>query len=461
MNRRNWLSGAVGGILCVPQLGLGQSPISKTIPGRMALAQVGLERHWFNAVPLASGAARVTNLNLAGPYLFAQTTHGLVVCFDAETGRRLWTANTHTLTLSATNVSANDRMAVAAVGQKIVGLDLATGTQIFETKLEDICSGGTAINNASYDKKTNALERGAVAIAALKNGKVQVFNVSDPGRDTCGDKHDPLKCAKLKPSMGRYIYAWQTGGTITSKPLLNDKLMAFASQDGKFYMASLEHRKIVHRVSAKGPFQGNMGFYNLHQLLVGSDDHKIYSIDLFEPERKETNWIIPTSAPVDHAVIVSGDDAFTVTKDGMTYAIDAKNGVVKWQLHTGKARLLAITPTRLYGITVDGAPAVINRANGEVIVSPEQAVHSFGLDLKNYTTRMTNDRNDRIYMATDEGILLCLRELGKTSPTPLRDPKLPAFGLTPGEIYALENADKQPDGKSATGDTLNAEGADK
>ena len=65
------------------------------------------------------------------------------------------------------------------------------------------------------------------------------------------------------------------------------------------------------------------------------------------------------------------------------------------------------------------------------------------MDLKNYTTRMTNSQNDRIYMATEDGILLCLRELGKVAPTPLRDPSLPKFGTTPQEIYEMNQAKEE------------------
>jgi hypothetical protein len=108
----------------------------------------------------------------------------------------------------------------------------------------------------------------------------------------------------------------------------------------------------------------------------------------------------------------------------------------------GESKLLAITPTRLYGITEDGAIAVVNRADGQITVTPEQSFHSFGLDFRNYSARMSNDTNDRLYMATEDGILLCLRELGKTSPTPLRDPKLPGFAMTPSEIEKLNNPDQ-------------------
>jgi outer membrane protein assembly factor BamB len=429
MNRRDWIAGVSTGMALAPTMVFAQGPSTKIIPTRTALAQVGLERHWFNAVPLSRGSSRVAAMNLAGKYLFAQTTDGLIACYDAESGKRFWTHDLHALTLKPSNISINENLAVATVGQKIVGIDLATGTQIWQSKLEDICTGGTAVNSV-------------IAIAALANGKVQVFNVKAPGVDTCGDRHNALTCPRLKPSVGSYIYAWKTAKTISAKPLLTEKLMGFASQDGKFYMASLGQRKIVHRVATKGAIRGNMGLYGKSQVIVGSEDQKIYSINLFEPEDNDTNWILPTKSPVDHAVLVAGDDAYTVSKDGTFHAIDAKSGTMKWEMPIGESKLLAITPTRLYGITEDGAIAVVNRADGQITVTPEQSFHSFGLDFRNYSARMSNDTNDRLYMATEDGILLCLRELGKTSPTPLRDPKLPGFAMTPSEIEKLNNPDQ-------------------
>lgn len=451
MNRRKWISGAVGGLFCVPHLASAQSQFSRTIPSRTALAQVGLERHWFNAVPLAAGSSRVASMNLAGSYLFAQTTHGLVVSYDAETGRRLWTANMNQLTLNPSHVSVNDRMAIVTVGQKIYGLDLPTGTKIWENKLEDICTGGTAINSS-------------IAIAALKNGKVQVFNIKDPGREECGAIHDPATCSLLKPSVGRYIYSWQTEGSITAKPFLNESSMFFAGEhkknEGKFYLADVGDRHIKMRFVAKGPIRGNIGLYDTHQVIYGSEDHMLYCMDLRNPYRKETNWVFPASAPLRRAVIVSGDEAFTIDAEGTFYCIDARNGTLRWKLPVEKGRLLAMSPTRLYGITVDGALAVLNRADGRILVTPEQSLHSFGLDLKNYPSRMTNDVNDRIYLATEDGILICLRELGKVQPTPIRDPKLGEFGLSLKEINRLKNQDTLLDNNTNTGESMDADSGD-
>ena len=179
MKRREMMAGMVGGLLAVPHMASGQSPSTRKIPTRTGLAQLGLERHWFNAIPLASGSARVAALNLTGPYLFAQTTDGLVVCYNAETGQKLWATNLQTANINPAAVSANERMAIAAVGQKVMGLEMKTGAKIWEAKLEQLASGGTALNSK-------------LAIAALNNGKIQAFNIEDPGLDTCGATHDPV-----------------------------------------------------------------------------------------------------------------------------------------------------------------------------------------------------------------------------------------------------------------------------
>lgn len=442
MKRRVMMAGMVGGVLTAGNQAFGQSPTTRKIPTRTGLAQLGLERSWFSVIPLASGSARVASLNLSGDFLFAQTTDGLIACYSAESGQRHWTANLNTQTLQPSPVSVNDNMAVAALGQKIVGLDLRTGAKIWESKLEDLASGGTAMNSK-------------VAIAALKNGKVQVFNIEEQGLDTCVSGHSAESCRKLKPNIGRYLYSWKSEKAITSRPFLNEKLMAFASQDGKVYVASMKERKIIHRVGTNGPIRADIGFYGVQQLLVGSDDHKLYSVDLFDPENEATNWVLPTSAPLDHPIVVAGDDAYTVTKNEILYAINAKKGTENWQLPIGKAKLLAITPTKLYGVTAEGAMAVVSRADGRILVTPEKSYHSFGVDLKNYTTRLSNDHNDRIYLATEDGLLICLRELGQVVPVPLRDPKLPKFGTTPQEIFEMnepKDAPKKADAETPAGE---------
>ena len=46
---------------------------------------------------------------------------------------------------------------------------------------------------------------------------------------------------------------------------------------------------------------------------------------------------------------------------------------------------------------------------------------------------MLNRFDDRMYFATDSGMVVCLREIGATQPDLLRDPKALPFGYIPPE----------------------------
>jgi|GEM_PF-2853316 len=428
MNRRIWMAGMVG-MVSVPRFAPAQGSIGRKIPTRTGLAKLGLERHWFTTIPLSGGADRVANMNMAGPsgeYLFVQTTEGIVICFDSETGRRYWAAHLPGPLLQPSAISVNKSMAIAAVGQKIYGLELKTGTQIWQAQLEDIAEG-TGVNEE-------------VAAVSLSNGKVQVFNIKPRPIHIRGERHDPDNHALLKPEVGYYLYGWKANKAISSPPIVTKNFMTFASEDGKVYTASIQDHKILHRIETKGPIKGHLGTHGLSQVLVGSEDHKLYCIDVFDPNNSETNWATPTPSPIDKGVFVAGDEAFTITRDGLIIALNTKDGSIRWELPTpGRGKLLAVSPSRIYGISPDGGIAVIERADGKILATPETSISSYGVDLKNYPVRMGNEYNDRIYLASDDGILICLRELDATQVAPLRDPSLPPFGTTPEEFDEMQN----------------------
>jgi len=428
MNRRIWMSGIVG-MMSVPRFATAQASVGRKIPTRTGLAKLGLERHWFSTIPLSGGADRVENMNMAGPsgeYLFVQTSSGIVICYDSETGQRYWTAHLPGPLLQPSAISVNKTMAVAAVGQKIYGLELKSGTTIWQARLEDIAEG-TGVNED-------------VAAVALSNGKVQVFSVKARPVHTCGERHDPDNCALLKPEVGSYLYAWQANKAISSPPVVTNSFMTFASEDGKVYTASVKDRKILHRIETKGPIKGYIGTHGYSQVIVGSEDHKLYCIDVFSPNDPSTNWVTPTPSPIDRGVLVAGDEAFTVTRDGLFMSLNTKDGSVRWELPTpGRGKLLAVSPSRIYGISPDGGIAVIERDNGKVLATPDTSISSYGVDLKNYTQRMGNEYNDRIYLASEDGILLCLRELDATQVAPLRSASLAPFGTTPEELEDMRN----------------------
>jgi hypothetical protein len=115
------------------------------------------------------------------------------------------------------------------------------------------------------------------------------------------------------------------------------------------------------------------------------------------------------------------------------YSLDPENGESIWNQQVGDGKLLAISKNRIYLENAFHDLFVLNRANGAVVSSPRQTFERAGLNLRDYALTVINNHNDRLYMATPSGSILCLREAGQLVPYDIRDPKRPTFGVLPPE----------------------------
>jgi hypothetical protein len=95
---------------------------------------------------------------------------------------------------------------------------------------------------------------------------------------------------------------------------------------------------------------------------------------------------------------------------------------------TAADQILALSPTRIYLENGFGDLAIVDRATGELLAGPADTLQRAGVNLRSYSLANTNDVNDRIYLATPGGSIVCLREIGATSPVPLREASSQAFG---------------------------------
>jgi hypothetical protein len=118
---------------------------------------------------------------------------------------------------------------------------------------------------------------------------------------------------------------------------------------------------------------------------------------------------------------------------GLLTALDANTGSPKWMTSTHGGRLLGVSAKRVYLESHDEDLFIVDRASGQMVADARTTHERAGLDLREYALGITNNLNDRLYMATKSGLVICLREIGQIQPRPLRDPKLPPFGFVPPE----------------------------
>lgn len=380
------------------------------IPSRTSLARVGLERQWLAVVPL-NDTERLLRISRSADLLFAQTNHGSLHTYDPQSGKLLWSASLGQYTPLARPVSSNSYAVFGTSADVLIALDRKTGRLIWKTALGTIPTCGTVCDEDRV-------------MVGTMDGRVNAYSLREKG-----PKGEMRIRAKPVEAWG-----WQTGGPIHTLPLPAEHVVALGSSDGRVYVVMNDERTALYRVRTGGPIGEGLGSYGTRTLLIPSADYNLYAIDLLT---SDSLWTFPSGGPVDQAPLVAGEEIYSINQAGYLTQLDPATGNVRWNTFTQGARFVAVGTSRIYLRSWNNDLYVIDRASGQVLADPAATKQRAGLNLREFGLSMLNRFDDRLYLGTDSGMILCLREVGATQPRLLRDPKAMPFGYIPPEGIKL------------------------
>ena len=375
------------------------------IPARRALARVNLDMQWNGVVPL-EGAEKLVELSVDAGMLFAQTNHANFYAFDAESGRLLWNAHLGRVTSKAEPASVNSFGVFVTNSNSLFALDRRTGRQMWVQRLSDIASSTTSADDS-------------VVTVGLDSGRLMAYDAKT----------------------GKERWAIQANARISSRALVTGRVIAFGSEDQKLYVSRSEAPKLLWRFAAGGPIIAPLGSHGLRTLLMASTDKSVYAVDLFTGEGR---WTFATGAPIKQEPIVVDNDIYVVNDEGYLSEIDAETGLSRWTISTLGGRLLSVSATRIYLESHDDDLFVVDRQSGKIIFDPLTTYQRSGINLRTYSLGPTNRLDDRLYFGTNNGLLLCLREINQLTPRMIRDPNMKPFGYIPPEGYPDPTAPAVP-----------------
>ncbi|MDG3006472.1 outer membrane protein assembly factor BamB family protein [Paludisphaera mucosa] len=379
---------------------------SSVVPSRTALSRLGLERQWITVAPVA-GSERILRISRGQDLLFVQTDHALLHVFEAETGRPLWSAQIGEQSPTALPISQNSYAVFATCANILTALDRNTGRVIWQTNLDVLPSSGTTADDDHL-------------LIGLENGMTRCYSLKQ-------DHPKGASTLRTKPAM---LWNVGTGGPIRTRPLIAGRIACFGSSDGKVYVNMTHEPTSLYRISTGGPIASELGTHGTRTLLIPSADDSLYAVDVLT---SKIAWTFPSGAPIDQAPVVAQDEIFVINESGGLSVIDPKNGSPRWTTATDSGKLLGASPTKVYLLSGDNDLMVVARDTGKVLLDPAATFQRAGLNLRDFELSFPEHHDDRLYLATPSGVLVCLREIGATKPRLLRDPNAKPFGYVPPE----------------------------
>lgn len=377
---------------CFAQL-KGDAPL----PTHQQLSRLGLERAWWAQAVLNPHRDKVRHVSIDENLVYVTATSGVTTAFDAETGQQLWSIKLGRFDPPSFPAISNEDLAMIIVGSTMYGIEKRTGKTVWTLILAGQPSTGPAVDE-------NHVYFGTL------DGMLYAYSLS---------KIQKLYEERRLPqwSMEAQVWTYKVGKEITSPPITTGRLVNFASRDGSLYSVAAKDRKLIFQLETDRAIVAPLVRLD-NTMYMASEDFTFYALNLFNGSVK---WEFTSGLPIRKAPWAIDPDLYVLPDRGGMYCLDPVTGAKRWW-KPDVSNFIAVTGGAVATSDDEGNLVMISRDKGETIGA---------LPLRRFTVRTGNDRTNRIFMATENGLVICLRQIGQTYPVyhryPDRLPLLPEF----------------------------------
>jgi outer membrane protein assembly factor BamB len=424
-------------------------------PPREVLDRLNLVQAWRAYVPTDGERDGLMSVQFLGTDMLVETRSGLVVLMDPETGDTRWRARVGTPYRTVRPPVANSKNVFVLNNGYLFALNRATGAVQWDYRLPGGISAQPVV-----DEEFILFATAEGRLASFYLPRLDLLSVTDThgtggtGAWTGEEPVSPLfnkerlnrpivsplatvavRGTSLAEQFGpRPIRAWEavTNLRIEFPPVITpDAVLAF-SPDG----SAVAYLKIprdrsgtgeVYRFAADGRIVVSPAQFG-DMVYVGSEDTNLYALST---DRGRLVWRYSAGQPVAHHPVALDQDVYVSALGAGLARLDRATGVPLWRVPRGQRvletnvdadRFLAANSKFVYAADRSGRLLVLDRRLGHRLS---------GYDTHDFPFPVVNELTDRLYLASNDGQIVCLHD--KEFTAPMRHRRLVEQAPTPVE----------------------------
>jgi outer membrane protein assembly factor BamB len=446
-------------------------------PPREVLDRLNLKMAWRLYVPMDGRRDGLASVQLHGTDLYVQTRSGLVMLVDPESGVVHWRTRVGLPYRVTHELAFNSREVYVVNNLYLFALDRRTGTPRWRYRLrEGVSAPPWADENFIYIASASG------RIAAYYLPRPEVAVVRSPG-DLGAPSLDELtglkgiRALESEEERRQRIVSVKGDTTTTTAPISHlTSGTSEASREEEVGPRPVRVWEEVVSLRLELPVLSTRT-----NLLVPTPDGIVVALDKL-PRQSGTAAEV-YRFPTDSAITVPAgqfeDTAYVGTEDANLYALDMANGQIRWRHTAGTAfsRKPAVTDQDIYVVATRKGMARLDRTTGETLwripvrgqlvennaaadrflaVNPKyvyvadasgrllvldrrRGVYLSGYDTKDFVYPISNEVTDRIYLAANNGLIVCLHD--RAYEQPIRHRKAEEEAQNPLRIRLSEPID--------------------
>jgi outer membrane protein assembly factor BamB len=425
------------------------------VPRRETLARLDLVLGWRTFVPMDGRHDGMYTIQVTQPdgrQILVQTRSGGIFALDAESGAVQWRARQPTLYANALPLGYNSKFVFAVTGANLSAFDRRTGALAFEVMTPGGCSAAPV---ADDERAYLTMANGRIATYLLpRPGTVAPpppptppvlstdRKIINPGQALGPDEPAPT-LGMTSGELRRLIFGdpFSRGGTmfgsgkvhftklweysaesrIEMTPLLTPGLLLLGGYTGTMYALNKFDGNALYRFAAGPPLTAQLGQYDLIAY-IASQDYTVYGLDIL-PGR--TLWRFAGGGPILAKPAVDDDNVY-VTPEGVgLYRLGRERGETIWR-KTNAERFLSSNKRFVYATDRLGHLLVLDRETGNQLGMLQEA--------QAFVVPITNEFTDRIYMASNDGLIISMHDRVNVKPLVMKKPPAPP---APGTVRKM------------------------
>jgi outer membrane protein assembly factor BamB len=397
-------------LLVATTLALGQSAPSQIYsdpapPSEAVLRRLNLRLAWQQAVPVDGLRDGLLLVEVHGKDLFVLTRAGMLVRMDAETGVVYWRKLVDRPYTTLPFLTFNSRSVFVIANATLHSLERQRGTTLWQIPL----SGGIAVAPVVDEER---------AFTSMADTRLNAYYL--PRAD--GQEAEVRRIATSRGDrelIARPFLLWTnlTYLPLSFQPVLSASRLFTITQDGQGLCLSKRPTetglpKEVFRFRTESRILlPPVGFGD--SAYIGTNNGVLYSLDL---ETGKTDWRYMAGSAVTRRPVITDEDVYLTTQDEGLARIDRISGEPAWHIPQGETRVhgvvtadrfLAVNNRFVYATDSAERLLVIDRKRGRILSE---------YDASRFRFPVVNAVTDRLYLAANNGLILCLHDRDQPEP---------------------------------------------
>lgn len=378
-----------------------------------AAARHGLTRAWYVQVDLDRSQGQVCDVVLDRGTVYVQTTRAVIHAIDAETGESLWSRTVGRCDRPSLTPAVSKDLLATVNGSHLYVVNRYNGDLLYQTKVDGAPGAGPALS----EKRAYVPMIGGLVVAYRLDpltDPAEELHIRDerPQEEQEAERREnirvrqdyipPLSCQGIGRAMIQPLVCQQT---------VAEEFVTWPTDRGYLNIGFIDRRQedrfaVKYRLVTDAPISARPTYAPADPndpgssgvIYAASEDGFVYAV---RERGGETLWRFSAGEPIIEPAVVIDDRVYAATQLGGMYAIDAAVGQEIWWAPNVK-RFVAASKDRVYAEDKIGRLLILHAETGQRLDS---------LPVEHLPIKPINSQTDRIYLASDTGLVQCLHEI--------------------------------------------------